>query len=195
MLIGMTNRIEGHVLVRDPATGEVLVDRKNSVHYENMSEAIALSLTNRSTGSIHEMVFGNGASQVSAIGAITYFPPNVTSQDARLYHETYYKIINDLSPLNPDPERNRLRVHHTRNNTYTDVVAYCLLDYAEPSGQEAFDDATNLDGQFVFDEIGLRAFNTVPGSGKLLTHVVFHPVQKSLNRQIEIVYTLRIYMS
>lgn len=195
MLIGMTNRIEGHVLVRDPATGEVLVDRRNSVHYENMSEAIALSLTNRSTGSIHEMVFGNGASQVSGIGAITYFPPNVTGQDARLYHETYYKIVNDLSPLNPDPERNRLRVQHTRNNTYTDVVAYCLLDYSEPSRQEAFDDALSLDGEFVFDEIGLRAFNTVPGTGKLLTHVVFHPVQKSLNRQIEIVYTLRIYMS
>lgn len=195
MLIGMNNRIEGHVLVRDPETGEVLVDRMNSIHYENMSEALALSLTNRSTGTIQEMVFGNGASQVSAIGTITYFPPNITGQEARLYNETYYKIVNDLSPLNADPERNRLRVHHTRNNTYSDVVVYCLLDYGEPSSQEAFDTALSLNGDFVFDEIGLRSFNTTAGAGKLLSHVVFHPVQKSMNRQIEIVYTLRIYMT
>lgn len=195
MLIGMNNHMEGHLVIRDPETGEVFVDRMNSIHYENMSEAIALSLTNRSAGTIQEMVFGNGASQVSGIGTITYFPPNITGQDARLYHETYYKIVNDLSPLNQDPDRNKMRVQHTTNNTYSDVVVYCLLDYGEPSGQEAFDDALTLDGDFVFDEIGLRSFNTIPGAGKMLTHVVFHPVQKSLNRQIEIVYTLRIYMT
>lgn len=195
MMTEMNNRIEGHVLIRDADTGEVLVDRKNSVHYENISEAIALSLINRSQGTIHEMVFGNGASTVSGTGAITYFPPNVTGQDARLYHETYFKVINDQSPLNSDRERNYLRQQHTANMTYTDIVVTCFLDYGEPSGQEAFDDATTTEGSFVFDEIGLRSFNTTPGAGKLLTHVVFHPVQKSLNRTIEIVYTLRIYMT
>lgn len=39
-------------------------------------------------------------------------------------------------------------------------------------------------------------FSTVPGtkSKLMLTHVIFHPVQKSANRSLEIIYTLRIQM-
>jgi len=45
----------------------------------------------------------------------------------------------------------------------------------------------------VFDELGLQC-KVGPNAGDLLliTHVIFHPVQKSLNRQIQIDYTLRI---
>lgn len=187
--------IEGFVLVRDAETGEVLVDKQNAVHFENMSEAIALSLANRSSGHVHEMVFGNGASTVSGTGAITYFPPNVTGSDARLYNQTFSKIIDDSSPLNVDRSANNLRVQHKLNATYADIVATCYLGYAEPAGQDAFDDATDNDGNFVFDEIGIKGFDPTPNNGKLLTHVIFHPVQKALNRTIEVVYTLRIYMN
>ena len=35
-------KITGHVLIRDPESGQVLLDKKNAVHYENMSLAIGL---------------------------------------------------------------------------------------------------------------------------------------------------------
>ena len=44
---------------------------------------------------------------------------------------------------------------------------------------------------YVFDELGLKSYSPT-GTGKLLTHVVFHPVQKSLNRLIQIDYTVRV---
>jgi hypothetical protein len=72
-----------------------------------------------------------------------------------------------------------------------------LLDYGEPADQAAFDNSQSLNGDYVFDELGLKA-RSLDGSeglvttGLLLTHVVFHPVQKSLNRLIQIDYTVRI---
>jgi hypothetical protein len=67
-----------------------------------------------------------------------------------------------------------------------------LLDYGEPAGQQAFDNSTNFNGEFVFDELGLKAWKGASDDLTLITHVIFHPVQKSLNRQIQIDYTVRI---
>ena len=68
-----------------------------------------------------------------------------------------------------------------------------MLDYGEPSGQAVFDNSQDLNGDFVFDEMGIKSFSTSgEGKGKLLTHVIFSPVQKSLNRLIQIDYTIRI---
>lgn len=187
--------VEGYVEIRDLETGETLVSKSNRIHAENFSEAIALSLSNRSNGHIHEMVFGNGASTTSGTGAITYFPPNVVEQDAALYNQTYRKVIDDQSPLNLDKTKNKIRVSHLSGQIYTDIIITCTLDYSEPSGQEAFGDATDNEGNFVFDEIGLKSFDSVPGQGKLLSHVVFHPVLKALDRSIEVIYTIRVYMT
>jgi hypothetical protein len=71
------------------------------------------------------------------------------------------------------------------------VFITCLLDYGEPSGQEAFDNTNNANSNYVFDELGLVSYNGT-SEGRLLTHVIFHPVQKSLNRLIQIDYTVRI---
>lgn len=185
-------KIEGFVKITDPKSGEVLVDKKNAIHYENISIAMAQTLSNRTVGYIYQMAFGNGGSSVDPTGVITYLPPNTTGQNADLYNETYAKVVDDNSAADTDPANNKMTVLHTAGNVYTDILVTCLLDYGEPAGQQAFDNSTNFNGEFVFDELGLKCWNGSATDLRLITHVIFHPVQKSLNRQIQIDYTLRI---
>lgn len=185
-------KVEGHIKIFDPQSGEVFVDKRNAIHYENMSEALALSIGNKTTGFIHEMHFGNGGTSVDPTGIITYLPPNNTGANVDLYNPTYYKIVDDNSSLNTDPLRNKIDIRHTPGLVFTDIIVTCLLDYGEPPGQEAFDNSTNLNSDFVFDELGLKSWTGDVAEGKLLTHVIFHPIQKSLNRLIQIDYTVRI---
>jgi hypothetical protein len=84
-----------------------------------------------------------------------------------------------------------MEIRHLSGATYSDIFITCLLDFGEPVGQEAFDNSRDLSGTFVFDELGLKSYNP-DGEGKLLTHVIFHPVQKSLNRLLQIDYTVRV---
>lgn len=186
-------RITGHVLIRDPESGTVLMNKKNAVHYENMSLAIAYALAGNDEGLIFEMEFGNGGSAVSGTGAITYFPTNTTDPTATLYNPTFSKIISRNTPT-PSTGNSYIEVKHLLGTTYTDIIVTCTLEYNEPAGQEAFDDAVNSSGAFVFDELGLKSYSATD-EGQLLTHVVFNPIQKALNRLIEVVYTLRIQMA
>jgi hypothetical protein len=185
-------KIEGFVKITDPNSGEVLVDKKNAIHYENISIAMAQTLSDRNLGYIYEMAFGNGGSSVDPTGVITYLPPNITGQNADLYNETYAKVVDDNAATNTDPASNKMEVLHTSGKVYTDILVTCLLDYGEPAGQQAFDNSTNFNGEYVFDELGLKSWNGSATDLRLITHVIFHPVQKSLNRQIQIDYTLRI---
>jgi hypothetical protein len=185
-------KIDGFLKIYDPNDGEVFVDKHNAIHYENISIAMAQSLADRGLGFVYEMAFGNGGSSVDPTGVITYLPPNVVGQNADLYNQTYQKVVNDNSAANQDPANNKMTVLHTAGTVYTDILVTCLLDYGEPPGQQAFDNTTNFNGEFVFDELGLKAWNGAPDNLRLITHVIFHPVQKSLNRQIQIDYTLRI---
>lgn len=188
-------KMKGHVLIRDPQTNEILLDKSNAINFENMSVAVARGLAGRPNGNIHEMHFGSGGSAVSGTGAITYYPPNVTGANADLYNPTYFKVVNDQSSLNTDPSKNFIEVRHLVGTVYSDIIITCTLDYSEPSGQEAFDDSTDVEAPYVFDELGLKTYDpSGPGNGQLLTHVIFNPIQKSLNRLIEVVYTIRVSM-
>ena len=153
---------------------------------------MAQTLSDRGLGYIYGMAFGNGGSAVDPTGVITYLPPNTTGQNADLYNQTYFKVVDDNSTADTDPVYNNMQVLHTSGNPYTDILVSCLLDYGEPAGQQAFDNSTNFNGEFVFDELGLKTWQGSATDLSLITHVIFHPVQKSLNRQIQIDYTLRI---
>ena len=136
--------MEGHIRIFDPETGEDYVNKRNAIHYENMSEALALSVANKTTGFVHEMAFGNGGTSVDPTGVITYLPANSSGANANLYNQTYYKVVDDNSSLNTDTARNKLNVNHTAGQIYTDIVVSCLLDYGEPNSQAAFDNTSNF---------------------------------------------------
>ena len=183
--------IEGHIKISDPETKEVYIDKRNAIHYENISIALAQSIANSGQGFIYEMAFGNGGTAVDPTGIITYLTPNSSGSNASLYNQTYTKVVDDRSTNNVDPTRNFIETRHVTGTNYTDVFITCLLDYGEPSGQSAFDNTNNNNSSFVFDELGLKSYSST-GNQLLLTHVIFHPVQKSLNRLIQVDYTVRI---
>ena len=183
--------IQGHIKIHDPESGAVFVNKRNAIHYENMSIALAESVANQGQGFINSMAFGNGGTSVDPTGIITYLPPNSTGTNASLYNQTYTKVVDDRSVTNLDPQRNKIETRHVNGTNYTDVLVTCLLDYGEPNGQDAVDQASQANSLYVIDELGLVRYSP-SGTGKLLTHVVFHPVQKSLNRLVQIDYTVRV---
>jgi len=183
--------LQGHIKIHDPESGEIIVDKRNAIHYENMSISLAESLSNAGQGWINEMSFGNGGTSVDPTGVITYLTPNSTGVNASLYNQTFTKVVDDRSVNNIDPSRNKTEIRHISGTNYTDILVTCLLDYGEPNGQDAFDTASNAGNLYVFDELGLKSYSP-SGTGRLLTHVIFHPVQKSLNRLIQIDYTVRV---
>jgi hypothetical protein len=184
--------IQGHIKIFDPETKEVFIDKRNAIHYENFSIGLAQAMSNQGQGFIAEMCFGNGGSRIDPTGIITYLTPNSVGLNSTLYNQTYIKNIDSNSISNLDPARNFMEVRHITGTAYTDILVSCLLDFGEPAGQQAFDQSTTTT-PYVFDELGLRSYSPDgSGMGMLLTHVIFHPVQKSLNRLLQIDYTVRI---
>lgn len=199
--------VEGHIKIWDPETQEVYVNKRNAVNFENISIAIANLLAgNTDAFCIAEMHFGNGGTVIDSTGAVSYRPPNVNGQNEQLYNDTFFKVVDERDLVNnTDPALNKTGVSHVNGLNYSDIVVTCTIDYAEPissditfnlagQAQDALDTATSMDGSFVFDELGLKIKGTAGGlnDGLLITHVIFHPVQKSANRLLQVVYTLRI---
>lgn len=189
--------VRGHIKIFDPESGEVFIDKPNAIHYENFSVGLANSVANKGQNFIYEMVFGSGGTSVDPTGIITYLPTNTVGQNSNLYNPTYSKIVDNTAVENPNPSSNFITVSHIPGTIYTDILISCVLDYGEPAGQSTFDNSQSLNSEFVFDELGLRGRSTdgtvgLTSTGLLLTHVVFHPVQKAANRLIQIDYTVRV---
>jgi len=190
-------RIEGHLKIKEWSSWEdmlsgddelanILVNKRNAVHNENASIIITRALANKENGSVYSMHFGSGGATIDPLGGIIYATPNTEGTSASLYQETYFEVVDENRGA---PEGNQMATRHVNGTLFSDVEIRCVLDKNEPFGQAAFDDvATNVnENQYMFDEIGLKSED-----GLLLTHVVFSPVEKSANRIIEVVYTLRI---
>ena len=191
----LTPLIEGYVEINDVTDRDnpvQLVSKSNAINFENFSICLAAGAAYQPEGYIYEMVFGNGAALITGTGTITYLPPNVTGMDAQLYNQTYRQVVNTISPENPDVNNNFIRINHKAGNYFTDIIVTCLLPAGVPEGEDAFDTATDMTTPYIFNELGLKTKSSALYGGLLITHLVHNPVQKSLNREIEVVYTIRI---
>lgn len=189
-----TVKIQGHVLIKeheDLSTvgtdgGKVLLSKRNAVHEEHMSLAIARGLGNREDSSVYTMHFGTGGATIDPLGNILYATPNTTGS-ADLNSPEYFEVVDDRAGA---PEGNQMSLRHINGTLFSDLEIRCVLDKNEPFGQDSTDNVsgTNInESSFIFDEIGLKTEDDL-----LLTHIVFSPIQKSANRIIEVVYTLRV---
>lgn len=194
--------MSGHILIRDKETGEVIINKRNAIHYGNMARVVALALNNTAGAYINYMAFGNGGTSIDTSGGrVIYKSPRVSESyeaSTSLYNKTYHK---DIQGVEAD-DLNKIEI--ITGPSYTDIKMTVTLGYAEPADQDVFDNSTNNAGDYVFDELGVFTYPadaTLPtdnaqfNTSTMLTHVIFHPVQKSQNRVIEIIYTIRIQLS
>lgn len=214
--------VTGHVLIKDKETNEIVLDKPNAIHYGNISTEIAQALVGDNESFITYMAFGNGGVIIDTSGNIIYRKPNTSlnkDKFARLYNTTLIaQVTNEASNIHSDLMYATVPGGNVKN--YEDIVVVVTLEQGVPQTQMTLDDANGLCNQtqdvsvnFVFNEIALytgqrksqgamiieneadiQSFLTEDDK-TLITHVIFHPVQKSMNRILEITYTLRIQMA
>jgi len=206
--------IQGFIKIKDKDTGEIIVEKNNAVHIGNISTKIAQALTGDNTSFITYMAFGNGGVIIDTAGNIVYRNPNVSvnkNPAEQLYNTTLImEMTNNASGVN-DPV---VDVPGGNIKNFEDVVASVVMEAGFPDTQSQIDNAVSSNNadtgtNFVFNELAL--YTGISGLGShqifddiqeflahlsttLITHVIFHPVQKSVNRTLEITYTLRIQM-
>jgi len=96
--------IKGHCKIVDDL-GNVLLDKDNAIHPQNMARIIARALANEPHSSIYRIAFGNGGTVVDAAYSVTYKTPNdgqspdIATWDSRIYNETYSEVVDDSSAL------------------------------------------------------------------------------------------------
>jgi len=194
---------KGYVKITDINTGEVVFDGCNDINPENLSYAIAQSLCGEAAldggllGSIYQMRFGNGGTTVIAGEDRIYYRKPRTTTISSLYNDTYGKVINKSLDSSVDSNYNSVKSVHIPGQVYSDIIATCTLQMNEPVSQSTTDSSTiagistssSSKDEYVFDELGLYDY-----SGKHLTHIIFHPIQKAANRILQIKYTVRIQL-
>lgn len=182
MFSDLNINVIGHVKITDADTNEVILDKKNAIHPQNMSRIIARALAREPNSYIHRIAFGNGGTVTDPTGQIIFNPPNDGrdgSWESRLYNETYSEIVDELSedfgsdPGSAEPGNVRAGggsvpeddpagggVFSQEVGSKSNVVISVFLNKNEPTGQISTinDFGVEIDERestFIFDEIGL----------------------------------------
>lgn len=168
--------VKGHLKITDDL-GNVLVDKDNAIHPQNMARVISRALSNESNYWIHRVAFGNGGTTVDAALNISYNTPNDgISPDplgyrSKLYNETYYEIIDDSNAAigtgpGANPGDDPASVEHVSGpgvrsaelGLTSQVTVSVTLNNGEPTGQfvdDALGPLEDPDADFTFDELAL----------------------------------------
>ncbi len=194
--------VSGHVLIKDNATGEVLLDKYNAIHPKNMATAIARGLSNTPNYQIFKIKLGNGGTVINATQQIEFRPPTTTGDTADLYNPTYVEVIDENDAA--VGAGNSVVFTNIPASTNTRVIATCVISSNEavnnPTDGGDGDPQLNPEGTYFFDELGLFTrqtdANLLDGAGELmLSHLIFSPIEHTGNRELTIVYTLTISVS
>ena len=150
--------VNGRCIISDDL-GNIVLDKCNAIHSQNMSLIFARGLSNESNHSIFRIALGNGGTFYDATASIQYNSTNIGNWYSRLYNETFSKSINDVT------------VNSSEVSDYARVTLVCTLNKDEPSGEyltSSTSGQTLADTVFAFDEIGLFTdglLSNIPTSG------------------------------
>lgn len=183
-------KVEGHVVITDADSGEVLLDKYNAINFQNFAFAVAQAMSGGTTYAVNKLAFGYGGTTIDVNGNMTYKDARVSGQSVDGLYSTSPATIGADPTVSPLQKAATFIVNNAANQPYSDLECKVILDYNEPDATgPVTDNASDFDDpdSFVFDEIALMS-----SAGTYLTHLIFHPIQKSNNRKLEILYTLRI---
>ncbi len=164
----ITTTVEGHVLIKDFKTKEVLLDEGNAIHSINMARVFARGLAMEPNYFIFRLAFGNGGTLLDSAQQIIIRPPNDGNNgdgwESRLYNETYSEIVFTGNG-------NGNSVVSQEVGTKSNVIISAFLAENEPASELTNSSQSNLSGEelnFRFDEIGLYS----PGLPPIATNGV-----------------------
>lgn len=194
--------VSGHVLIKDNATGEVLLDKYNAIHPKNMATAIARGLSNTANYQIFKLKLGNQGTYIDGTQQIVFRPPITAGDTADLYNPTYVEVVDDLDV--GVGSGNSVVFTNIPSSTNTRVIVTAVISSNEavnnPTDGGDGDPSLDPEGTYFFDELGLFTkqtdTNLLDGVGELmLSHLIFSPIEHTGNRELTVVYTLTISVS
>jgi hypothetical protein len=108
-IMSLPVQVKGHAKITDDL-GNVLLNKDNAVHPQNMARVIARALAKEDNYFIHRVAFGNGGSTVDVAYTVNYKtpndgqPPDTNTWNSTIYSETYSEVVNESDTrLGTDP--------------------------------------------------------------------------------------------
>ena len=88
-------KVEGHVVITDADSGEVLLDKYNAINFQNFAFAVAQAMSGGTTYAVNKLAFGYGGTSIdSGTGAITEAGIFNASSSGTMLCRTVFSVVN-----------------------------------------------------------------------------------------------------